>query len=78
MLNIENQYNPQNSSTTNNENYEMHYWSVMLGCTMEELSKAMEGVGASESQVKLYLKTKKFSLKYSSYITFKKSYGKLS
>ena len=64
MLNIDNQFNQPKTSSSMNGSKELLYWSVMLGCTMEELTKALEGVGVSETQVKLYLKTKKFSLKY--------------
>jgi hypothetical protein len=62
MLKIESQNSRQNSSPVKNGDEEILKWSVMLGCTMEELTKALAGVGASTTQAQLYLKTKKFTL----------------
>lgn len=77
MLNI-NKYIQKNSSNLKNEDYEMLYCSLKLGCTLEELAEALAGVGVSESQVKSYLKAKKFSLKSSFEINIKKTCGKPS
>ena len=57
-----NKYKEQVVSKIKNEDYDMLYCSLKIGCTMEELELALAGVGVSESQVKLYLKLKKFSL----------------
>lgn len=37
-----------------NEDYEVAYWTKALGCTKQELQKAVKEVGVSASAVKKY------------------------
>lgn len=37
-----------------NEDYEVSYWTRALGCTKQELEKAVKEVGVSASAVKKY------------------------
>jgi hypothetical protein len=37
-----------------NEDYEVSYWTKALGCTKQELEKAVKEVGVSASAVKKY------------------------
>lgn len=37
-----------------NEDYEVAYWTKALGCTKQELEKAVKEVGVSASAVKKY------------------------
>ena len=37
-----------------NEDYEVTYWTKALGCTKQELEKAVKEVGVSASAVKKY------------------------
>ena len=41
-----------------NEDYEVSYWTRALGCTKQELEKAVKEVGVSASAVKKYFKIK--------------------
>ncbi len=76
MLNS-NKYNQQTTSDLKNEDYEMLFCSLKIGCSIEELALALASVGVSEAQVKLYLKMKKFSLTSSFQINFENFHEKL-
>jgi len=47
---------PADSSRINvNEDYEIAYWTDALGCTKDQLKKAVEAVGTSAKAVREYL-----------------------
>lgn len=47
---------PQDSSRVNvNEDYEVTYWTDVLGCSKEELKQAVKEVGTSAKAVRAYL-----------------------
>ncbi|TDE13899.1 DUF3606 domain-containing protein [Dyadobacter psychrotolerans] len=47
---------PADSSRINvNEDYEVAYWTEALGCTEEELQKAVKSAGTSAKAVREYL-----------------------
>ncbi|MEH3087756.1 MAG: DUF3606 domain-containing protein [Xylophilus ampelinus] len=47
---------PQDRTRVNlHEDYEVRYWTQMLGCTPEELREAVEAVGVSADAVRRHL-----------------------
>lgn len=42
-----------------NETWEVRYWTKALGCSQDELRKAVGEVGTSAEQVKAYLASRK-------------------
>ncbi len=52
------QRGPQDRTRINlHEDYEVRYWTQMLGCTPEELRAAVEAVGVSADAVRRHLES---------------------
>ncbi|WP_221392610.1 DUF3606 domain-containing protein [Dyadobacter sp. NIV53] len=56
MADDETKRGPQDSSRVNvYDEYEVTYWTDILGCSIEELKKAVKEVGTSADAVRAYL-----------------------